>query len=581
MTITPRFIFCWVLLYLLGAGVLHAQSFDVVKQVPKPERYETAERVYREKVHHAEFATAKKDVKGLYDFAVAQQDTRLELLALIYTVNVLDREDYDGKNEDSVLLSLRHAQEFATRHDFRKEEAELTYRLGMKYYNTKAFPQAFEHLLEAYEKFQQVGFTEFPEMNTYLYNLGKVYYEFADYNKALRYLNEALRYPFVNERSGIHMYNTLGLTYGRLEKNDTSLYYYSKGLTMAKNTKDSVWIGILSGNMASVFLKNNKADSAKPLILLDYTLSSKYGEWNSAANCLLLLANINMDDDSLTAAADRIRGVEQLFEKTRNHSLLREYFRVKARLSFMQGDFRSAYLLQDSFIYYKDKISAQNDQNLLRTTEIKVQTEQYLSEIQLLESDRKREQIFRNFLLSVGVFLLIISYLFINRQRLKRKKDKAILMLEKQKAEEELKNAENALQWYMNSLLEKNRVIDRFKEEVEELKTKSANTISPENEQIMDKLYQATILTEEDWTNFKRMFEKVHVDFFVRLKEKYPDLTLAEIRLIALTKLNLSVTEIANMLGISPDSVRKTGSRMRKKLNLPSQTDLSEIASHI
>jgi len=561
--------------------MLRAQSFDSVKQVPKPERYALAERIYQEKIHHADLATAKSDVKSLQDFAVSQQDPHLELLSLMFMARVLDREDYAGKNEDTVVLCLRNALDYATRHDFKKEEAELTYGLGMKYYNIKSFPQAFEHLLEAYEKFQQVGFAEFPEMSTYLYNLGKVYYEFADYNKALRYLNEALRYPFVSERSEIHTYNTLGLTYGRLGKNDTSIYYYRKGLSVAKGTKDSVWIGILSGNMAGVFLKNNKADSAKPLILLDYTLSSKYGEWTSAANCLLLLANINMDDDSLAAAADRIRGVEQLFAKTRDQNLLRGYFSIKARLSSLQGDYRSAYMLQDSFIYYKDKISAENDQNLLRTTEIKVQTEQYLSEIQLLESDRKREQIFRNFLLSLGVFLLIISYLIINRQRLKRKKDKAILMLEKQKAEEELRNAENALQWYMNSLLEKNRMIDRFKEEVDELKSKSANMISPENEQIMDKLYQATILTEEDWTNFKRMFEKVHVDFFVRLKEKYPDLTLAEIRLIALTKLNLSVTEIANMLGISPDSVRKTGSRMRKKLNLASQTDLSEIASHI
>lgn len=571
---------CCAALFFLAYLQPRAQHFDAVRQAGPGERCALAEQIYEKEVCHMSIREAQKQVDELYAFASEKKDRCLELQALIFISDLADRRE-ENKNEDSVLLSLRKALDFSIRHDFKKEEAELTYKFGLKQYNLKAFPQAFEYLLKSYEQFQEVGFDRFPNMNLYLYNLGKVYFEFADYNKALRYLNESLQYPFASARAEINVYNTLGLTYNKLENSDTSIHYYRKGLRVARQANDSVWTGILSGNMAGVFLKIGKADSAKPLILLDYTLSSRFREWNSVANCLLLLAGLNMDADSLGAADRQIREVEGLFAVTRSKFLMRDYFRGKARLAFLKGDFRQAYLLQDSFIIYKDRISADNDQSLLRTMEIKVQTEEYLSEIELLDSERRQAQVFRNFILAVAGFVVIIAYLVINRQRLKRKKDRAILLLEKQKAEEELKSAEIALQGYMNSLLEKNRLIDKFREETEDLKKKSAHTISPENEQIMDKLYQATILTEEDWTNFKRMFEKVHVDFFVRLKEKYPDLTLAEIRLIALTKLNLSINEIANMLGISPDSVRKTGSRMRKKLNLSSQTEISEIASDI
>ena len=559
---------------------LTAQRFEPVRTASAKERCALARRIYEEEVVPLDMALARKEAGVLKAIASEKNDPCLEMLALLVVAETEDKPDI--KNEDSVMRLYQQALDYAIRYDFKKEEAELTYRIGMKHYNTKAYPQAFENLLKSYEQFQEVGFGKFRHMNLYLYNLGKVYFEFADYDKALRYLKESLQFPFANSRAEIHTYNTLGLTYARLQKPDTALHYYNRGLDVAKTSKDTVWIGILSGNKANILLNEGKATEAKPLVMLDYTLSTRYGEWSSAANCLLLLAGIHMDDDSLAAAQANIDKVEELFAKTRSNNLMRDYFRIKARLCYLKGDYKNAYFLQDSFIVYKDRVSAENDQNLLRTTEVKVQTEAYLSQIQLLESDRKQAQVLRNFILAVAGFVLIIAYLAINSQRLKRNKDRAVLMLENQKAQEELKIAENALQGYMNSLLEKNRLIDKFRAEAEELKKKSAsNSISADNEQILEKLYRATILTEEDWINFKRMFEKVHVDFFVRLKEKYPDLTVAETRLIVLTKLNLSVTEIANMLGISPDSVRKTGSRLRKKLNLSSQTEIADIASDI
>ena len=571
------FVFFSVLSFLLSVS-LRAQDYDKIREASSAERCSLAQQIFREQLRTGE-PGEKRAVEELMAFAVDKGDRCLELHCLMFIGALMDAPEV--KDEDSVLAHFQKELNYAKRYDFKKEEAEITYRQGLKYYHLKTYPQAFEHLLKAYEMFQEVGFSQFEDMNFFLYNLGKVYFEFGDYHRALRYLKESTHFPFGNNRAEIHTYNTLGLTYYKLHEVDTSLYYYDRAIGIAKRSRDSVWIGILSGNKATVMLKEGLVKEAKPLIRLDYALSKRYGEWNSAANCLILLAEMHMDDDSLAAAEAEIREVESLFEKTRTPQLMRDYFRHKGRLSYLKGDYKFAYALQDSFLLYKDRISAENDQDLLRTTEIKVQTEEYLSKIQLLESERKQAQALRNFILVLAFFVAIIAYLVINSQRLKRKKDHALLMLEKQQAQEELKIAENALQGYMNSLLEKNRLIDKFRAETEDLRRRSEHSLSPENEQILEKLYQATILTEEDWINFKRMFEKVHADFFVRLKEKYPDLTVAETRLIVLTKLNLSVTEIANMLGISPDSVRKTGSRMRKKLNLQSNTDIADIASDI
>ena len=85
------------------------------------------------------------------------------------------------------------------------------------------------------------------------------------------------------------------------------------------------------------------------------------------------------------------------------------------------------------------------------------------------------------------------------------------------------------------------------------------------------------ILTEEDWRHFRQMFDTVYPGFLVRLRDKFNDLTPAEVRLLALTKLQLPVNDMAQLLGISPDSIRKTRYRLRKKLNLPEEGNLEEI----
>ena len=85
---------------------------------------------------------------------------------------------------------------------------------------------------------------------------------------------------------------------------------------------------------------------------------------------------------------------------------------------------------------------------------------------------------------------------------------------------------------------------------------------------MVEQLHQTIILTEKDWQEFKQLFERAYPRFLQGLAVKHPSLTEAEIRLLALIKLNLSVNEMAAMLGILPQSVRKTRQRLMKKLGL-------------
>jgi DNA-binding CsgD family transcriptional regulator len=63
--------------------------------------------------------------------------------------------------------------------------------------------------------------------------------------------------------------------------------------------------------------------------------------------------------------------------------------------------------------------------------------------------------------------------------------------------------------------------------------------------------------------------------FYSRLKVDFLDLSKTEIRLCTLIRLNLDNNEIAILQNLTIESVYKSRYRLRKKLNLPSNTNLS------
>lgn len=139
-------------------------------------------------------------------------------------------------------------------------------------------------------------------------------------------------------------------------------------------------------------------------------------------------------------------------------------------------------------------------------------------------------------------------------------------------AQKQLEFSRQQLNNFSNSIKEKNKLIETFEKQIE----KSAGTSTQKRENLQQ-LTKAIILTEDDWEGFKKLYEEVHPNFFFNLKYAHSQLTNAEVRLIALMKLQLSNKEIAGMLGISPESVIKTKYRLKKKLADTQTRDLEAI----
>ncbi len=85
------------------------------------------------------------------------------------------------------------------------------------------------------------------------------------------------------------------------------------------------------------------------------------------------------------------------------------------------------------------------------------------------------------------------------------------------------------------------------------------------------------ISEEGNWEQFELHFNEIHNNFIQRLKSNYPDLTARDIRLCAYLRMNLASKEIAPLMGISYRGVEALRYRIRKKLHLATQHNLTEF----
>jgi DNA-binding CsgD family transcriptional regulator/uncharacterized membrane protein YwzB len=89
------------------------------------------------------------------------------------------------------------------------------------------------------------------------------------------------------------------------------------------------------------------------------------------------------------------------------------------------------------------------------------------------------------------------------------------------------------------------------------------------------KMIENSFSNEADWNEFTERFNTLNPNFFSNLLSNHPDLSKSEIRLLALIRIGYSQKEISNILNIAPDSVKKTRTRVRKKLYLDEKDELN------
>lgn len=186
----------------------------------------------------------------------------------------------------------------------------------------------------------------------------------------------------------------------------------------------------------------------------------------------------------------------------------------------------------------------------------------------------------------IGYFLVIIGLLWQLEQYNRRRLDRQLQRLEAEKAAElarqrteaeheklllEVNNQSRELSNAAFNLIRKNEVLQGLKDDLQDLKN------DPAAVRKIIRHIDEHIESDHDWAIFEESFNRVHDDFFKRLMHDFPELTPGDLRLAAYLKMNLSSKEIAPLLNISVRGVENKRYRLRKKLGLSEEANLTEF----
>jgi hypothetical protein len=124
---------------------------------------------------------------------------------------------------------------------------------------------------------------------------------------------------------------------------------------------------------------------------------------------------------------------------------------------------------------------------------------------------------------------------------------------------------------------DKNRLLLSLKEKMDE------QVHGPQKELLRMKEIRALLdryMKVEDKT-FEIQMDDLHQDFFKKLRDQFPGLSANDLRLCAYLKVGLNSKEMADLMNVQPSSLYISRSRLRRKMNLSPEEDLSSFLNKL
>ncbi len=432
-----------------------------------------------------------------------------------------------------------------------------------------------------------------------LNNLGVVYMELLDYEKAMDYYLEGYKIAIAenNKQKEIIILNNISKIYIINNETDKAQEYLGRAYEGAKQLNDTLRIGRYAANLG--FLANKRGnyelgekyvDDAleilkdqpeNPLWMIQIKLTKvqnlyfqkKYNEAKQLIEDLLSLSTIKDDDlkgESLLYLA-RIYQKENEYQKAillANEALtvdislmLRiELYEFLSQLHRSNHAFLPALQYTDSLMLMKDSLMQMNDKN--RVTNAQIRFDLLNSEKELMENKAKQKEE-RTLFLFIILIVVVLAVVLLLIQSLKNKQQKALSLLEQERLNNEI-NTKNR-QLAADVLIQSNK-----NELLEEMIKKLSNTSTPSKDTIKSIVQQLKSQLKEshNWDSFLVHFEQINPSFLSLIKEKHPDLTVNDIRLLSYIYLDLTTKEIASLLNITFESCKKKKQRLASKMGI-------------
>ena len=514
------------------------------------------------------------------------------------------QQAYLDKNYPKSLEYLLEMKTLAEVNNWKDLQIDVLIDMGHLYSNIMEYDKAMQCFMQSYEI--AVGEQNQKGQILSINNIGWLYFLEGDYQKSEEYTRKAYELSIkTNDSVRIgQMAMNLAAASNTIGEIDTAEKYINIALEMLKGRQSIIGMPhAITIKIENLYLKGEYS-KAEELALEYIDIFPEALIDDIKSQFLLFLSKVYEKQNNLSKA------IFFAHESLNSDPCLKNKIDILNYLSDLHRinkDFVLSLSYKDSAMIAKDSLVKINEMDRMANNQIRIELSN--SEKKLIENQLKRQADRRLFAFLI-VFILILACVIIWVMRIKsvkNRQEKIIAQNKNQITELELereKNKQKLLEQQLKrqetlSLLEQTRLNDEIETKNRQLAAKvlfQANrnklideivTVFSQNPELMENahiksLSQRLNMERKESVNngFLVYFEQINPIFLSSLKEKHPDLKASDIRILSYIYLNLSSKEIANLLNVVPDSLKKKKQRLATKIGIET-TELYDYLSNM
>jgi tetratricopeptide (TPR) repeat protein len=307
--------------------------------------------------------------------------------------------------------------------------------------------------------------------------------------------------------------------------------------------------------------------------------------YNNIANSYLKIEKYDLAKQALDSAFIAYNTIGEVNKTLQSSRFFRGYYLWNRNYYKGIGNMDEAY----KYALLSDSLRIISSRKSLRTIKRMTSDEVKLKDELLISNKEKLKN--RNIVLLLSILLLLTVGLFFYKTfKLSLKlsstlKDKEVLndklkekLLEIEEKNKDLIDGKTKIEALLKlndqALFSKTLKLSNYKDAVQGVINNVEKLVDSNTKLDVSKLFFINkslkqILSEEEiWEDFKVQFEKNRPDFFKKLLERNPSLSIIEQKHCAYVAINLKSKEVANILNLSPRSIETARYRIKKKLEL-------------
>ena len=378
-------------------------------------------------------------------------------------------------------------------------------------------------------------------------------------------------------------HQTIANVYSTKNQHTQAIQYWKKNEDLLKNT-DFINLKILTYlSLTENYRQNSEFDKAKEYLQEAknvFPYIKKYPD-----NVYVAEGKLQYDQGLYELAIETFNEiihteVEEIFK---HKELLTAYYYLNLSYTSLQ-DWKSAYKylqkhdsLQKMITESKDKKIA-NFYNAELSLIKKNSENEKLSYENIVLQKEKKNHLLLNWFMTVALLALFLIFLIVvYKLKYERSKQKVQILKQKEKKilQNHIKQKEEELLATVMAISDQQKQLESIQCEINRIAKKGNIQDLPEINNIVKNLIKSS-------SNIHLIHEKLesqYANFSLTIKEKHPELTANDIKHSILLRLNLSLKESAQLLGVSTHAVKIARQRIKKKIGLDDGVLLKDYLS--